>query len=139
MQRLTEVLMGLDLTKVTASPVAGIPTTTTATPAPSEAPPEEAPPETVAVEAEEEEVSFDQPYIDTMLCTSCNDCMKFNALTFIYNENKQAIIGDAKAATFEQLVLAAEKCPARCIHPGKPPNPDEPNLDELIERAKPFN
>jgi hypothetical protein len=35
--------------------------------------------------------------------------------------------------------MAAEKCPARCIHPGKPLNPDEPNLDELIERAKPFN
>ncbi len=139
MQRLTEVLMGMDLTNVVPSPVAAIPTTTTAAPIPSEAPPEEAPAESVGVEAEEEEVSFDEPYIDSMLCTSCNDCMKFNPLTFVYNENKQALIGDAKAATFEQLVLAAEKCPARCIHPGKPLNPDEPNLDELIERAKPFN
>jgi len=24
------------------------------------------------------------------------------------------------------------------IHPGKPWDPDEPGLDELIERAKPF-
>jgi hypothetical protein len=139
MQRLTEVLLGLDLTQVT-SPAMAV-STTSAAPTPSEAPPQEAAPEAAAVEEEEEEdeVSFDQPYIDSMLCTSCNDCMKINALTFVYNENKQAMIGDAKAATFEQLVVAAEKCPARCIHPGKPLNPDEPNLDELIERAKPFN
>jgi ferredoxin len=138
MQRLTEVLMGLDLTKVQTAPAVVSPTTTAAAPTPSEAPSAEAPPE-ATVEEEEDEVSFDEPYIDSVLCTSCNDCMKFNPLTFIYNENKQAMIGDAKAATFEQLVLAAEKCPARCIHPGKPLNPDEPNLDELIERAKPFN
>jgi hypothetical protein len=43
------------------------------------------------------------------------------------------------AGTFEQMVLAAEKCPAKCIHPGKPKNPNEPNLPALIERAKPFN
>jgi len=49
------------------------------------------------------------------------------------------VIGDASAGTFAQLVQAAEKCPAKCIHPGKPLNPDEPNLDELIKRAKPFN
>jgi hypothetical protein len=36
-------------------------------------------------------------------------------------------------------VAAAEKCPAHCIHPGKPLNPDEPNLEELIQRAEPFN
>ena len=141
MQRLTEVLMGLDLTKVAVSSAAATPTTTTPATTPTDAPPEEGPSEPAAVETEEEEeeVSFDEPYIDSMLCTSCNDCMKFNPLTFVYNENKQALIGDAKAATFEQLVLAAEKCPARCIHPGKPLHPDEPNLDELIERAKPFN
>ena len=141
MGRLTDVLMGLDLTQ-----------TQVAAPRPASAPSESAPgaeapadaPAAVAEAApaaaeEEEEVSFDEPWIDTMLCTSCNDCMKFNALVFVYNENKQALIGDAKAGTFEQLVMAAEKCPARCIHPGKPLNPDEPNLDELIERAKPFN
>jgi len=41
--------------------------------------------------------------------------------------------------TFAQLVQAAEKCPAKCIHPGTPLDPDEPNLPDLIERAKPFN
>jgi hypothetical protein len=37
------------------------------------------------------------------------------------------------------MVQAAEICPAECIHPGNPLNPDEPGLDELIARAAPFN
>jgi ferredoxin len=140
--RLTEVLMGLDLTQAqiaTPRPAAAPSESPTAAEAPADAAETAAEPAPAAADEEDEEVSFDEPWIDTVLCTSCNDCMKFNPLVFVYNENKQAMIGDAKAGTYEQLVMAAEKCPARCIHPGKPLNPDEPNLDELIERAKPFN
>jgi pyruvate-ferredoxin/flavodoxin oxidoreductase len=36
-------------------------------------------------------------------------------------------------------VIGAEKCPAKCIHPGKPLNPDEPGLEALMDRAAPFN
>ena len=90
-------------------------------------------------EAPEEDLSFDEPWIDTALCTSCNDCTAINPLIFVYDENKQARIGDPKAGTFAQIVQAAEKCPAHCIHPGKPLNPDEPNLDELTRRAEPYN
>ena len=43
---------------------------------------------------------------------------------------------DGQAA---DLVTAAETCPARCIHPGKPLDPNEPGLEELIARAEPFN
>ncbi len=96
-------------------------------------------PETSAAQEEEDdELGFDEPYIDTPLCTSCNDCTAINALLFAYNANKQAYIGDASAGTFAQLVQAAEKCPTRCIHPGKPMNPDEPGLDELLVRAARF-
>lgn len=137
MQHLTEVLMGLDLTQAPQPRTPSKPATALAEPT-AEAP-EEAPATAAEPEEEEEAVSFDNPYIDTMLCTSCNDCMKINALVFLYNENKQAYLGDLKAATYKDLVLGAEKCPARCIHPGKPQNPDEPGLDELMERAKPFN
>jgi ferredoxin len=90
-------------------------------------------------EDEEETVTFDDPYIDTPLCTSCNDCMKVNTLVFLYNENKQAYLGDLSTATYEQLVKAAEKCPVHIIHPGKPKNPNEPNLDDLVARAAKFN
>jgi pyruvate-ferredoxin/flavodoxin oxidoreductase len=41
--------------------------------------------------------------------------------------------------TFENLVIAAEACPASCIHPGDPVNPNEPHLDELKKRAAKFN
>ncbi len=97
-----------------------------AEPAPA---PEPEPPASVA----------EEPWIDTPLCTSCNDCRNINPLLFVYDENKQARIGDPKAGTFAQLVQAAEKCPARCIHPGSPLDPSEPNLDELIARAAPFH
>jgi ferredoxin len=92
------------------------------------------------VSEEKEEVSeIADPYIDTPLCTSCNECTNINSRMFAYNENKQAYIKDAKAGTFKELVKAAEKCPARIIHPGKPKNPNEPGLDKLIKRAEKFN
>lgn len=88
---------------------------------------------------EEEDLSFGDPYLDSFLCTSCNECININPNLFKYNGDKQAIISDPRAGTFEQLVKAAENCPAKCIHPGKPLNADEPNLDALIKRAEPFN
>jgi len=60
-------------------------------------------------------------------------------MMFAYDGNKQAFIKDPSAGTFDQLVLAAENCPAHCIHPGKPKNPAEPGLAELLARAAPFN
>lgn len=48
-------------------------------------------------------------------------------------------MGDPSNGTYAQLVAAAELCPAKCIHPGMPLNPDEPGLDALIQRAAPFN
>ena len=88
---------------------------------------------------DEEQPAFDEPWIDTPLCTSCNDCLEINPLLFLYNEEKQAYLGDLSTATYAQLVEAAELCPAKCIFPGKPWNPQEANLEELMERAAPFN
>lgn len=62
----------------------------------------------------------EEPWIDTALCTTCNDCINLNPLVFAYDGNKQAYIKDAGAGTFAQLAAAAEKCPAKCIHPGTP-------------------
>jgi ferredoxin len=90
-------------------------------------------------EADEDELSFDEPWLDTAMCTTCDDCMGVNKMMFAYNDDKQAFIKDASAGTFADLVAAAEICPAKCIHPGKPLNPNEAGLDELIARAEPFN
>jgi ferredoxin len=118
-----------------------------AAPVPS-ARPAEAPPAEEAVEAEpaaveeapeeEEALGFDELYIDTPLCTTCNECTNINAQVFQYNAEKQAFVADAGAGSYAELVKAAELCPARCIHPGKPRSDDPTVTPELIERAAPF-
>ncbi len=81
----------------------------------------------------------DALYIETARCTTCNECTQINNKMFIYNEDMQAEIADPDAGTFRQIVEAAESCQVSIIHPGKPKNPDEPDLGELISRAAPFN
>ena len=81
----------------------------------------------------------DDPYIETARCTTCNECTQINNKMFAYNEDKQARIADPDAGTFRQLVEAAEGCQVSIIHPGKPRNPKEPGLDELMIRATQFN
>jgi ferredoxin len=141
MQRLAETLLGTD---VSALAVAAPPSAPRAAAARAAAPAAAAPEEAV-VEAppapgeEEEEEGAEEAWIDSVLCTTCNDCTDINPQLFVYNANKQAVIGDIRAGTYAQLVQAAEKCPSKCIHPGKPLDPNEPNLDQLVARAKPFN
>jgi len=84
------------------------------------------------------ERSSDEPYIETARCTSCDECTKINDRMFAYNENKQAHIVNVDAGTYAQLVEAAENCQIAIIHPGKPRNPDEPGMQELIQRAESF-
>ncbi len=79
-----------------------------------------------------------EAYIETMRCSSCDECTTINKKMFAYDENKQAYIADIKAGTYRQLVEAAESCQVSIIHPGKPVNPDEQGLEELIARAAPF-
>jgi len=139
MGKLAEVLLGLDLSSVSQAGTMAVSVPSVAVPS-EDAEQEAALPETEVVEEEEEEeISFNDPYIDSILCTTCDDCMAINKLLFTYNDNRQAIIADPDAGTFAQLVEAAELCPASCIHPGKPMNSDEPGLDELIARAAAYN
>jgi ferredoxin len=131
MEKLSAIL--LDLDSIAALPVSRPAQVRTAevkdeTPAPA------AVAEPVAVE---ETVSV-EPWIETFRCTSCNECININPNCFKYDGNKQAVIADATAATFAQIVAAAEKCPAKCIHPGAPLNSNEPGLDDLVKRAAAF-
>jgi hypothetical protein len=109
-----------------AAPVAPATATATsaaATPAAGEAAPERSP---------------DEAYIETARCTTCNECTQINDKMFGYDANKQASIINPDAGTYRQLVEAAENCQISIIHPGKPRNPNEPGLDELMKRAEPF-
>jgi ferredoxin len=139
MGQLVDVLMGADLSGMVAggSQIATMPP---AEPAVEEADEEPiAEPEQETEEDAEEELSFDEPWLDTAMCTTCDDCMGVNKMMFEYNSDKQAIIKDPKAGPYADLVAAAEICPAKCIHPGKPLDSSEPGLEELIARAAPFN
>lgn len=82
--------------------------------------------------------SPDEAYIETERCSTCNECTHINGKMFAYNANQQAYIADLSAGTYAQLVEAAESCQVSIIHPGKPRNPDEAGLDELLKRAALF-
>ena len=86
-----------------------------------------------------EESHGDEPYIETARCTTCNECTHINNKMFAYNENQQAYIADPTAGTFRELVEAAESCQVSIIHPGKPINPKEPGIEDLLRRAAEFN
>ena len=111
-----------------AAPAVAAPASTPAQPAAATQPEVAAAPER----------SPDEAYIETERCSTCNECTQLNDRMFAYNANKQAYIADIKAGTYAQLVEAAESCQLGIIHPGKPINPAEPGLDDLIKRAEPF-
>ncbi len=143
MGRLTNALMELDLTLESPVPAASLSQAEEPAASPvieeTESPEVSAPEPAAAEEDDEDEISFDEPWIDSIFCTTCDDCLELNKQMFVYNDNRQAIISDAKAGTFAQMVEAAELCPARCIHPGKPLDSSEGDLDDLVKRAEPFN
>jgi pyruvate-ferredoxin/flavodoxin oxidoreductase len=92
-----------------------------------------------AVEEEEDEGLAMEPYIETARCTTCNECTNLNKKLFAYDNKKQAVIKDPKGGTFREIVMAAERCPVKIIHPGTPLNPKEKDLEKWIKRAEPFN
>ncbi|MBI4192327.1 MAG: hypothetical protein HY525_17530 [Betaproteobacteria bacterium] len=114
---------------VAPKPAAAAPAAPVATPAAAAMP---------APAEPEEEKSSDEPYIETPRCTSCDECTQINNVMFAYDANKQASIVNLDAGTYRQLVEAAESCQVSIIHPGKPRNPNEPGLEELVKRAESF-
>ena len=96
-------------------------------------------PKVEAAEEEDDGGLAMEPYIETARCTTCNECTNLNNRMFAYDDNKQAYIKDAKAGTFAEVVMAAERCPAGIIHPGTPLNPNEKDLEKWVKRAEPFN
>jgi hypothetical protein len=106
--------------------------------APPEAEPSPAPIAAPAPADSDPEPPSDEAYIETPRCTTCDECTTLNNRMFAYNENKQAYIADVNAGSYRQLVEAAEGCQVSIIHPGKPRNPNEPGLADLLKRVEPF-
>ncbi|MGE8357516.1 MAG: ferredoxin, partial [Microvirgula sp.] len=82
--------------------------------------------------------AFEPAWIDPTDCTACDDCIRLNGKAFAYGPDGRASVADPAAATYAELVRAAEHCPAACIHPGTPADPAEPGLTALRERARHF-
>lgn len=124
-------LKEIEAVRSTAAPAAAAAAAADAIIVPTEAQPTAAAP--VAVER-----SKDEAYIETIRCSTCNECTQINDRMFAYNDDKQAFIKDPSAGSYRQLVEAAESCQLSIIHPGKPRDANEPGLAELLERAQPF-
>ncbi|MEO8195328.1 MAG: ferredoxin [Thermoanaerobaculia bacterium] len=80
----------------------------------------------------------EEAWIDTVLCTSCDECIRKSPGIFAYNADKQAFIKNPRGGTYRELVVAAEACTAKIIHPGTPWNSAEPDIESLRERARAF-
>jgi ferredoxin len=139
MDRLAGSLLGLDAGTLTATPgpSPAAPAPPPAAP-PAPAPAAAAPAAPAAAPPPVEDDGLGEPYIDAFLCTTCNECINVNGRLFVYNGDKQAEIADPTAGTFAELVKAAEACPSRCIHPGRPRPGDATATDDLVRRAAAF-
>jgi pyruvate-ferredoxin/flavodoxin oxidoreductase len=79
------------------------------------------------------------PWLDTEECTACDECVNLNPEIFAYNENQKALIKDAGAGPYRDLVKAAERCTAQVIHPGLPRDRSEKDVEKWIKRAEKYN
>jgi pyruvate-ferredoxin/flavodoxin oxidoreductase len=82
---------------------------------------------------------FEPVWIETPECTACDECTTIAPKMFAYNDQKQAVVINARGARYADIVKAAEKCTAGCLHPGTPWNPAEPGLEKLLARAAKYN
>ncbi len=78
---------------------------------------------------------YEPVWIESPECTACDECLNIAPAIFAYNDQKQAVVVDPKAGSFKDIVRAAEKCTAGCIHPGTPWNPTEAGVEQLVKRA----
>jgi pyruvate-ferredoxin/flavodoxin oxidoreductase len=78
---------------------------------------------------------YEPVWVESPECTACDECTAINPKIFAYNRDKKVEIADPKGGSYKDIVKAAEKCTAGCIHPGTPWNPSEKDLDKLVKRA----
>jgi pyruvate-ferredoxin/flavodoxin oxidoreductase len=81
---------------------------------------------------------YEPVWIDTPECETCDECTKINSRIFVYNDDKKATVANPRGGPYRDIVRAAEKCTAGCIHPGTPFNPAEKDLEKLVKRAEKY-
>ncbi len=133
--RIAEVLIGAGTdADLIGALKAGAPAAAAPPPAAAVAPTTAAAPAAPAAD----ELVGEAAWIDQVLCTACDDCINTNSKIFAYDGGHKAHVANPKGGPFKDIVLAAERCPSRCIHPGDPQNPKERSLDKWTARAAAF-
>jgi len=82
---------------------------------------------------------YEPVWVESPECTACDECTSIAPKVFVYNDQKQAIVVNPKGAKYADIVKAAEKCTAGCLHPGTPWNMSEPGIEKLMARAAKYN
>jgi ferredoxin len=77
-------------------------------------------------------------WVDSARCSSCDECVRRSPRMFAYDADKRAVLRDARAGSYRELVEAAEHCKMAVIHPGEPWDANEPDSSELRQRAAVF-
>jgi len=81
---------------------------------------------------------YEPVWIETPECTACDECTDIAPGIFAYNADKQAEVVNPQGGKYKDIVRAAEKCTAGCLHPGTPWNMNEKDIDKLIKRAEKY-
>ncbi len=81
---------------------------------------------------------YEPVWIDTPECTACDECTDIAPEIFKYNEDGLAIVHNPRGGSYKDIVRAAEKCTAGCLHPGTPWDMSEKGIDKLIKRAEKY-
>ena len=81
---------------------------------------------------------YEPVWIETPECTACDECTTIAPGIFAYNEDKLAVVVNPRGGKYKDIVRAAEKCTAGCLHPGTPWNLREKDIDKLIKRAEKY-
>ncbi|MCW9079058.1 MAG: ferredoxin, partial [Gammaproteobacteria bacterium] len=81
---------------------------------------------------------YEAVWVETPECTACDECTDLAPKVFKYNDQKQAVVIDPKGAPFKDIVKAAEKCTAGCLHPGTAWNAAEKDVEKLMKRAEKY-
>ncbi|WP_303901074.1 2-oxoacid:acceptor oxidoreductase family protein [Thiohalomonas denitrificans] len=83
------------------------------------------------------DTDYEAVWVETPECTACDECIELAPKVFQYNDKKQVEVINPRGSSYKDLVKAAEKCTAVCIHPGTPWNPSEAD-EKLLKRASKF-
>jgi pyruvate-ferredoxin/flavodoxin oxidoreductase len=82
---------------------------------------------------------YEPVWIETPECTTCDECTTINPKIFAYDAQKHAYVLNPRGGPYRDIVRAAEKCTAGCLHPGTPWDLHESGLEQLRKRAAKYH